>query len=232
LIDSEDDVLGRLLRLGDEYRPLLSRIEIRFLSVAGLAILAEHFAFPPECVFCSILGSLIHPLRWNSAIVPGFPTLFEDFKQKQLTLLWRGSRDGFRATDFHSRCDGHANTLTMILDTDGNIFGGFTRARWESGFRTKYNPGRSLKSYIFTVKNPHNVPARSFALKAQRKDEAILCNSHLQFWREVHQRHRTGRKNVFHGSGDIQSVVSLGAGRTNAATRLRIYAVAKELSQH
>jgi hypothetical protein len=32
---------------------------------------------------------------WNSAIVADFPKLFEDFKQKRFTLLWRGSRDGF-----------------------------------------------------------------------------------------------------------------------------------------
>jgi hypothetical protein len=63
---------------------------------------------------------------WNSAIVPDFPKLFEDFKRRTFTLLWRGSRDGFGAADFHNRGDGHPNTLTVILDTDGNIFGGFT----------------------------------------------------------------------------------------------------------
>jgi hypothetical protein len=41
--------------------------------------------------------------------------------------------DAFRANQFHRRCDGHANTLTVILDTKGNIFGGFTPVEWESG---------------------------------------------------------------------------------------------------
>jgi hypothetical protein len=40
-----------------------------------------------------------------------------------------------------------------------------------------YNTDPSLKSFIFTVKNPHIVPARRFALKAQNKDEAIKCDS-------------------------------------------------------
>jgi hypothetical protein len=31
--------------------------------------------------------------------------------------------------------------------------------------------------YIFTLKNPHNFLARRFALKAEKKDEAIYCNS-------------------------------------------------------
>jgi hypothetical protein len=34
----------------------------------------------------------------------------------------------------------------------------------------------SLKSFLFTLKNPHNVPARRFALKAEKKDEAPFCN--------------------------------------------------------
>jgi hypothetical protein len=99
------------------------------------------------------------PPGWNSAIVRDFPKLFEDFKPKQFPLLWRGSRDGFRVRDFHRRCDGHANTVTVILDTDGNIFGGFT----------------PVKSAIFTLKNPHNVPAGRFPLEPEGKDWAIYC---------------------------------------------------------
>jgi hypothetical protein len=123
---------------------------------------------------------LVGPVGWNSEIVPDFPKLFEDFNEEQFALLWRGSRDGFRAKAFHSRCDGHPNTLTVILDKRGNIFGGFTPVEWESD--SPKNPGKwkadpSLESFLFTLKNPHNVPARTFALKAEKKDEAILCRS-------------------------------------------------------
>jgi hypothetical protein len=125
------------------------------------------------------------PSGWNSEIVPDFPKLFEDFTQKQFTLLWRGSRDGFRAYDFHNRCDGHPNTLTVILDTDGDIFGGFTPVEWESrewngkdvDEDTTVKADPSLKSFLFTLTNPHNVPARKFALKAEKKDKAIACDS-------------------------------------------------------
>jgi hypothetical protein len=112
---------------------------------------------------------------WNSAIIPDFPKLFEDFKQKRFTLLWRGSRDGFRCWDFHRRCDGHPNTLTVILDTKGNIFGGFTPVEWDSSNKNKADP--SLKSFIFTLKNPHNVPPRRFMLKDEKKEKAIICCS-------------------------------------------------------
>jgi hypothetical protein len=124
------------------------------------------------------------PLGWNSAIVRDFPKVFEDFKEKEFTLLWRGGRDGFRALDFHSRCDGHPNTLTVILDTNGNIFGGFTPVEWESSKLGKYaryeafwKSDPSRKSFLFTLRNPDNVRARRFALMAGLKDTAIKCDS-------------------------------------------------------
>jgi hypothetical protein len=122
------------------------------------------------------LRELTNPSGWNSAVVPDFPKLFEDFKRKKFTLLWRGGRDGFAARAFHSRCNGHRNALTVILDTGGNIFGGFTPVEWETRSEylyTKADP--SLKDFIFTLKNPHNAPARRFALKAEKKSEAICC---------------------------------------------------------
>jgi hypothetical protein len=83
---------------------------------------------------------------------------------------------GFRQDDFHRRCDRHPNTLTVILDTNGNIFGGFTPLEWES---RPWNNGNkadpSLKSFLFTQKNPHSFPARRFALKAENKDKALEC---------------------------------------------------------
>jgi hypothetical protein len=62
----------------------------------------------------------------------GFPAIFQKFKKRSFTLLWRGSRDGFKAKQFHHRCDGNPNTLTVILDTNGKIFGGFTPVEWDS----------------------------------------------------------------------------------------------------
>jgi hypothetical protein len=41
--------------------------------------------------------------------------------------LWRSSR----ARNLHAHCNGHANTLPPILDTEGDIFRGFTRVEWE-----------------------------------------------------------------------------------------------------
>jgi predicted nucleic acid-binding Zn-ribbon protein len=62
----------------------------------------------------------------DSDILSFFPKIFDEFREKRFSLPWRGGPDGFAAAAFHGRCDGHANTLTVILDTNGNVFGGFT----------------------------------------------------------------------------------------------------------
>jgi hypothetical protein len=115
----------------------------------------------------------------DSAIVAEYPRLFEEFRAKRWPLLWRGSRDTFTAKEFHRRCDGHANTVTLILDTDGNVFGGFTPLKWEPSVRGKWKGDDTLRSFIFTLRNPHGVPPQRFALKKEEKHEAIWCHTSL-----------------------------------------------------
>jgi hypothetical protein len=69
----------------------------------------------------------------------------------------------------------------VILDTKGDIFGGFTPVEWEvRKWNRRYGnedncwkADPSLKSFLFALKNPHNVPARRFALKSYKNYEAI-----------------------------------------------------------
>ncbi len=56
---------------------------------------------------------------------------FETFlKQAELSLLYRGSRDGWMGKDFHSRCDLKGPTLTLIQILDSDCIGGFSRSDW------------------------------------------------------------------------------------------------------
>jgi hypothetical protein len=71
----------------------------------------------------------------------------------------------------------------VILDTNGNVFGGFTPVEWESRDHDRTQIGMncfkaddSLRSFVFTLKNPHNIPARRFALRAEKKRRAIRCD--------------------------------------------------------
>jgi hypothetical protein len=128
-----------------------------------------------------LFGPPMSPI--DSRIIAECPPLFEEFRGKKFNLKWRGSRDGFDAGAFHSRCNGVANTLTIILDTDGNVFGGFTPVSWESrhpanGGGNCYIADHTVSSFIFTLRNPHKVPARKFRLRPEKKDLAILSCAH------------------------------------------------------
>eukprot|EP00826_Nyctotherus_ovalis_P014220 TRINITY_DN1393_c0_g1_i1.p1 TRINITY_DN1393_c0_g1~~TRINITY_DN1393_c0_g1_i1.p1 ORF type:complete len:469 (+),score=87.59 TRINITY_DN1393_c0_g1_i1:195-1601(+) len=48
-----------------------------------------------------------------------------------LKLLWKGSRDGFIAETFHSKCDNKGPTVT-IVKSNNFIFGGYTEKSWTS----------------------------------------------------------------------------------------------------
>ena len=52
---------------------------------------------------------------------------------KQLRLLYRMTRDGATAKDFHSRCDNKGSTVALFKTSTGRRFGGFTKEKWEEG---------------------------------------------------------------------------------------------------
>jgi hypothetical protein len=127
LVDSEDALLRLLAPL--RHSLLLRHIRWEFVSAAAIASLCEEST---ESLWLAVVDRLMNPSGLDSMIVSQFPPLLDEFRKKCSNLLWRGSRDGFTAEEFHRRCDGRANTLTLIEDTDGNVFGGFTPVKWES----------------------------------------------------------------------------------------------------
>jgi hypothetical protein len=150
---------------------------------------ATRIEIPPESVWELAVEGILHrhrpPSQLDSQIISEFPEIFAEFSRKHFKVLWRGNRDGFNASEFHGRCDGHANTLTVILDTKGNIFGGFTPAKWKSPqWNGKYWKENNLakadyseKSCIFTLKNGYKIGERRFELKSEEKWRAIHCDS-------------------------------------------------------
>jgi hypothetical protein len=100
-------------------------------------------------------------------IVADFPARFAGF---------RGRRCGAAAArNLRAHCNGHANTLPPILDTEGDIFGGFTRAERElpEAIGTGRGPipvDPRRKRFFLTLKNPCNLPMRNL-LKTGEKNK-------------------------------------------------------------
>jgi len=87
------------------------------------------------------------------------------------TLIYRGTRDGFGANEFHSKCNGHNNTLT-ILKAHGSsfIFGGFTPIDWNSSGQYKSD----LNAFLFSLTNKDNQPSKINPIDTNC---SIYCNS-------------------------------------------------------
>jgi hypothetical protein len=88
------------------------------------------------------------------------------------TLLYRGTRDVFGSDIFHSKCDGHNNSLT-ILKAKGSsyIFGGFTSITWDcsSGFKSDPN------AFLFSLTNRDSQPCK--IRQKRNKNYSIYCQS-------------------------------------------------------
>jgi hypothetical protein len=112
-------------------------------------------------------------IQIDSVIISSIPSIFDVLKSKSYQLLYRGSRDGFNSTALHQRVNHHSHTLTIVETTKGFIFGGYIAIKWDSSNGWKSDD--SLKSFLFTLKNPHNLAARTFSLKPDLKKYTILC---------------------------------------------------------
>jgi len=56
-------------------------------------------------------------------------------------LIYRGTRDGFSASAFHSKCDKFKPTVSIIQSNNNKIFGGFTDQDWtvSANYKTSSN---------------------------------------------------------------------------------------------
>jgi hypothetical protein len=99
--------------------------------------------------------------------------LFEEIKQPQSEpmLLYRASRDGWKANDFHCKCDEKGDTLTIIKTSEGFIFGGYSDNSWRSGsFKS------STRAFLFSIQSYAKLPPTKLNLKSGCQYNAIYAN--------------------------------------------------------
>jgi hypothetical protein len=77
------------------------------------------------------------------------------------------------------------NILKFIINTKGNGFGSFMLMEWESWMCNKKseddhnyrNGNERVPSFLVTLKNRHSIPLQEFALKDEKKQLTVLCDS-------------------------------------------------------
>jgi hypothetical protein len=91
---------------------------------------------------------------------------------EKLELLYRASRDGWSSTDFHSKCDNHRHTVTVIKCTGGNVFGGYTDVPWTSSHECDAYQSSS-NAFIFALQYPSGVAPVKMPLLQYQYGRAI-----------------------------------------------------------
>ena len=103
----------------------------------------------------------------------------------RLTLVYRGSRDGDRAKNFHNKCDLIGPNITLIRTKKGFIFGGFTIKSWKHLYKdvkkdndeygTEYNDKECFCFSVDLQKIYRNVKPNENAIFCNNKYGAIFC---------------------------------------------------------
>ena len=120
-----------------------------------------------ECAKLDLNSKIVTDQQWIELM-----RLCEFSSEEKWTLLYRASIHGFGTTDFHSNCDGHSNTLTIIKpDGSPNIFGGYTNASWGcTDFNSQWK--EDANAFIFSLINKDNLPVK---MKVRVPHQAIYC---------------------------------------------------------
>ena len=97
--------------------------------------------------------------------------LCEFASDQKWKLLYRGTRDGFKAIQFHAKCDGYSSTLTICQASESKyIFGGYTEAKWQSVDECKMD----ANAFIFSLTNKDNKPCK---MKTTCPEKSIKCSA-------------------------------------------------------
>jgi hypothetical protein len=157
------------LKATNEFQPNLS-----FFNKKEETSVFGSIKFKGHCLNVNTLKSqILTDQHQSSALVK----LCEFSPNDKWSLLYRGTRDGFGAADFHAKCDGHSNTLTIIKAAESSyIFGGFTTVSWESSVNGTYK--RDPYAFIFSLTNNDNQTVK-MKVNSQRHQFAIYCHFEL-----------------------------------------------------
>jgi hypothetical protein len=90
------------------------------------------------------------------------------------SLIYQGSKDSFATTKFHSQCDGHINTVTIIKSDSDCVFGGYSELAWSSASAYTHD----TRSFLFSLKNKTNQVPVKFANNTNNKHSAYGAPSY------------------------------------------------------
>ena len=125
-----------------------------------------------RCIFNDIIGQWseiikAQTIEYDSIILKDqdnkdelYKKIYEWTGYKKMELIYRGTRDGMKAKEFHDKCDKKGPTITLY-EFGSRIFGGYSSISWSSDGIYHSAPD----CFIFTLVNSQNKEPTKFPLK-------------------------------------------------------------------
>ncbi len=138
-------------KLDDDATNLIEKAEVEIRNLKSVIFDGRFFKFEKnkDKIKRSVLGrTAVEYKKIDSLIlidnyqINRLLTLCEFPLNQKWTLIYRASRDGFKASQFHAKCDNKPNTLIIIKSTKNNVFGGYTEQSWSGKVLIKLSKTR------------------------------------------------------------------------------------------
>ncbi len=143
-------------------------------------------------------------------------------KVLKFNMVFNTNKDGSSASTFHYYCDGVSPTVTIVRDTSGNKFGGYTTSTWnQPGPGANY--GRDPDAFIFNLSKKikylqtdkyvqhsiyrHNSYGPTFG-GGFCLYLADSCTGNSSSYTNTHSSYKTDNKNLIGNSGSTSFQVS------------------------
>ena len=143
-------------------------------------------------------------------------------KVLKFNMVFNTNKDGSSASTFHYYCDGVSPTVTIVRDTSGNKFGGYTTSTWnQPGPGGNY--GRDPDAFIFNLSKKikylqtdklvnhsiyrHNSYGPTFG-GGHCLYLADSCTGNSSSYTNTHSSYKTDNKNLIGNSGSTSFQVS------------------------
>ena len=164
-----------MLRLRELYGLAHAGLPLGFKSEAKELSTLLHYLFPEDTprLLSSYFGSsfrdsaILTSAAHRSALATFLPPSLGEPR-----LLYRGTRDGWHARYFHSKCQNCGPNVVIVKSKENSVFGGYTSLSW-SRPREASNEGACAETFLFSLSNPTNHPPCKLPIKEERRRSAI-----------------------------------------------------------
>ena len=95
-------------------------------------------------------------------------------------MIYKRTRDGWKGSDFKSRCHDKKNLLCIISDRRGNVFGGYTSIGWQGGSIIRAD--KDDKAFIFIIRSTQNFKPEIFNADTETYYTQIMVRQEYYCW--------------------------------------------------